>query len=48
MIKFYKEIKSRKANGEKMRPIWQMIVLLPMYLLYLPARCYVDFMDTYV
>lgn len=27
------------------RPIWQMLLLLPLWLLYKPARWFVDWMD---
>ena len=29
-----------------MRPIWQVVILVPLWVIYLPARKFVDWMDT--
>lgn len=30
------------------RPLWQIAILLPFWLIYVPARAYADFMDRHV
>jgi hypothetical protein len=45
MIKFYNEYKRRKARGDRVRPIWQILLYIPIALLYLPAKAFVDFCD---
>jgi hypothetical protein len=35
-------------NGHTIRPIWQIIVLTPVALLYYPARLYVETVDRYL
>lgn len=32
-------------KGRRLRPIWQILVMLPLWLLYLPAKGYSDWMD---
>jgi len=44
-MKFIQEYRRRKAQGDTIRPIWQIIILIPLYLIYLPARAFVDWMD---
>ena len=46
MIKILGEIKRCKEQGLKLRPIWQIIILIPLYLIYLPANAFVEWMDT--
>jgi hypothetical protein len=41
-IKCYKE---RRARGDKMRPIWRVILILPLALLYWPMEAFVHWMD---
>jgi hypothetical protein len=44
-MSFIKEYKRRKARGDTIRPIWQIIILLPLYILYIPAKAFVSWMD---
>jgi hypothetical protein len=47
-MKFIRDIKAAKARGATMRPIWQILLLLPVYPVYLGARAFVDFMDNHI
>lgn len=42
---FIQEIKWRKEQGVKFRPIWQMILMLPFMLVYWPAKAYIDWVE---
>jgi len=35
-----------KYNGQELRPIWQIVLLLPLWPLYLVARPFVKWMDS--
>lgn len=49
MGKVWRDLKYIAANWQRndRRPIWQIILLIPAFLLYWPARKYVDFMDRF-
>lgn len=34
-----------ERHGSHVRPLWQMLVLLPLYPIYVSARAFVDWMD---
>jgi len=34
-----------ERHREHIRPVWQMVALFPLYLIYLPARSFVSWMD---
>lgn len=34
-----------ERHRSHVRPLWQMIAVLPLFLVYWPARAYVDWMD---
>lgn len=42
-VKWYKE---RRLNG--MRPWWQIILLLPIGIVYWPAKAFTDWVETYL
>lgn len=41
-MKFIDEIKRRRAQGAKMRPLWQIALLLPVYPIYAGMRWIVE------
>ena len=41
-MKLLREIKRRRAAGEKFRPIWQILLLLPIYPIYAGMRWIVE------
>lgn len=43
--KILRDIKREREAGNPMRPLWQMIYLMPLYPLYLLARGFVSWMD---
>jgi hypothetical protein len=45
MFTWYKDYKRRRARGDTLRPLWQIPLMVPLALLYFPARWYVDWMD---
>jgi len=45
MSKFINDYKRAKAQGSKLRPLWQIMLLVPLYILYLPAKALVNWMD---
>lgn len=42
---FIEEIKWKKEQGVKFRPIWQIILLLPIGIIYWPAKAYTDWVE---
>jgi hypothetical protein len=48
MIKFFKDVKRRKAQGEEFRPIWQIVLLLFVMPFYWLANTFVEFMDNHI
>ncbi len=41
-MSFISDYKRRKARGEKMRPLWQIALLLPIYPIYAGMRWIVE------
>lgn len=48
MIKLYKEYKWRKARGDKIKPIWRIILGLCIYPIYWLADKFVRLCDDYL
>jgi hypothetical protein len=44
---FVKDVRRRRARGDKMRPLWQIALAIPVAMLYYPARKFVDFVDNF-
>ncbi len=44
-MSFINDYRRAKANGSKMRPLWQIAIGIPLYLIYLPANKFVKWMD---
>jgi len=37
-----------KINDRQLRPIWQIILLFPVALIYWPAKAFVDFVEEHI
>ena len=45
-MKVIRDIKRARRRGATLRPLWQIVGLVPLWLVYLPARKFVDWMDS--
>lgn len=46
LTKFVNDYKRAKAQGSTLRPLWQIVLLTPLYfILYLPAKAFVNWID---